>query len=155
MKSRKAFTLVELIIVICIAGILFTLFFGACSKFGSRSEGSRVGTIQKFSKNIGWVTSTWEGDLALRGIGGSQGGKDGQNGGATSVWSFTVEDDAIAGKINAILDSDDPEKVVLMKYREVRFRFTNLAGNTGYVVYEVKIPNSSGGSNKSAAEAND
>ena len=105
--------------------LLFAVLIGGCvgPRFIVYSEGHRVGTIEKLSTK-GLFMKTTEGELAMRGFGGSQSGKEGQSSGNT--WSFTVVDKSIVEEINAI----PPGQVVKLHYEE--YFFKPIIGHTKY-----------------------
>lgn len=65
---KKACTIIELLVVTAIIATIASVVMGmggGCS----RSEGTRVGTLTKFSyKGSLNCTKSWEGDLALKGM---------------------------------------------------------------------------------------
>jgi len=57
----------------------------------SYSEGERAGYIQKFSSK-GWLCKTWEGEVAMVTMPGA----------IPDKFMFSVRDDAVAARINAL-----------------------------------------------------
>lgn len=86
----------------------------------SYSEGERAGYIQKLSKK-GWLCKTWEGELALVTMPGA----------IPEKFTFTVPDDASAGRINALAG-----KRVVLRYQQHKFIPTNCFGDTEYFVVD-------------------
>lgn len=119
MKSKKAFTLIELLIVLAIIGILLALVVGG-AKGCSQSEGSRVGIISKISKK-GIAMKSWEGDLLLG------------TGNSTTVWSFSVNDDKIVAQIQEAMRSG---KRVELTYEQAFFK---IATDTPYNIVKVTV----------------
>lgn len=107
MKTRSAFTLIELLICIAIVGILAALVIGGTGGC-SVSDGTRVGTITKFSKK-GLMVKSWEGEMVLGGVRAAiQGGTVANN------WQFTVLNSELAPKVEALIG-----KEVRVKYHQV------------------------------------
>lgn len=130
MHLRKGMTLVEVLVILAIFLIIATLI-GGCF-MGSTSDGARVGHIQKLSHK-GTFKKTWEGELAVEGVGRANADKRGQAGG--SVWAFTVENTELIPKMQEAMDNDQKVK---LSYKEYRFS-SPLSGDTNYRVYDVKI----------------
>ena len=84
----------------------------------SYSDGERTGYLQKFSRK-GWICKTYEGELAMSTVPGV----------APVIWSFTVRDEAVAARINALLG----QRVVL-RYEEHLGLPTSCFGDTAYFV---------------------
>ena len=91
------------------------------------SEGERAGVVYKFSKK-GFIWKTWEGELSL---GLNERNGDGQI--VAKVFNFTVQDDAVAAKIQKATESG---KRVTIKYKQTIFRGMSY-GHSGYDVYDV------------------
>jgi len=87
------------------------------------SEGERAGFMQKLSKK-GWLCKTWEGELSLVALPGA----------APEKFIFSVRDDAVAAKINALVGQR-----VALTYAEHRGIPTNCFGDTNYFVADVKV----------------
>jgi prepilin-type N-terminal cleavage/methylation domain-containing protein len=79
---KKAFTLIELLLVVAILALLLGLVVGVGGGC-TRSEGSRAGIVTKFSHK-GNFTKSWEGELVM---GGTRSSGDGVQ---QNVWAFTV-----------------------------------------------------------------
>jgi len=84
----------------------------------SYSSGERAGYVQKFSQK-GWLCKTWEGELAIVAIPGS----------LPEIFQFTVRDDAVAAKINALMG-----KRVALSYEQHVGIPSTCFGETGYYV---------------------
>jgi hypothetical protein len=89
----------------------------------SFSSGERIGYVQKISQK-GWVVKTWEGELQLMSVPGA----------APEKFLFSVRDDAVAGKLNAVAG-----KKVALSYEQHRGVPTNLFGETDYFVTDVRV----------------
>jgi hypothetical protein len=87
----------------------------------SYSAGERAGYVQKFSKK-GWVCRTWEGEIAMANLPGAM----------PEVFSFTVQDDAVAADINRLLGAR-----VVLSY-EQHLGLPHCFGDTGYWVTGVR-----------------
>ena len=97
----------------------------------SYSDGERSGYLQKFSRK-GWICKTYEGELAMSTVPGV----------APVIWSFTVRDDAVAARIDALAG----QRVVL-HYEEHRGLPTSCFGDTAYFVDRIQVldnPNPTG-----------
>ncbi|MEP6653309.1 MAG: hypothetical protein ABJA82_08120 [Myxococcales bacterium] len=88
----------------------------------SYSKGDRVGYVQKFSRR-GWICPTWEGELAMSPVPGSQ----------PQIFQFTVRDGELAKRITAA-----EGKKVALHYEEKRGLPSSCFGDTGYFVVEVR-----------------
>lgn len=88
----------------------------------SYSNGERAGYVQKLSHR-GWLCKTWEGELALVTMPGA----------IPEKFEFTVRDDAVAQRINALAG----QRVVL-HYDQHKFIPTSCFGDTEYFVIGVK-----------------
>jgi hypothetical protein len=112
-------------VVIAIIGILAGLILGGggCS----RSEGSRAGTITKFSER-GVFTKSWEGELVMGGL------RRGSKGEAhANIFQFTVVDQDVAKAIKAALRSGGP---VELEYTQ-SLTYNPLVRDTSYTVLKV------------------
>lgn len=127
-RTQKAFTLIELMIVLAIIGILAALVLvagGGCSV----SNGTRVGTISKFA-NKGIFVKSHEGELVMGGVvAASQGGS------AANVWRFSCLN---AELVPTIEDAQLQNKVVAIKYHQT-FWFSPLSRSTSYLVDSITI----------------
>jgi hypothetical protein len=89
----------------------------------SYSSGDRIGYVQKFSRK-GWVCPTWEGELAMTPVPGSQ----------PQIFAFTVPDPAVAKKV-----AEAEGKKVALHYSEKRGVPTSCFGDTQYFVNDIRI----------------
>ena len=87
------------------------------------SSGERAGYVQKLSEK-GWVCKTFEGELVLVSMPGTQAEK----------FYFTVRDKDVAKKIN-----DSVGKRVRLMYEEHKGIPTTCFGETGYFVHDVQL----------------
>lgn len=108
--------------VVVIPILVFTLYAGAVLHW-SYSNGFRAGVLQKFSQK-GWVCKTWEGELAMTTVPGV----------APTLWTFSVRDAAVAGRINAMVGGR-----VKLHYTEHRGVPTSCFGDTQYYVDSVAV----------------
>ena len=101
--GKKIWTKIKIALFICLV-----LLIGAASFviFSSYSEGYRAGNVMKLSKK-GFVFKTWEGELN---VGGFQGGGEGGDM-ATTVWSFSVDDDNVVKEIEKAVDEGSKVKL--------------------------------------------
>ncbi|NTV95685.1 MAG: hypothetical protein HGA75_09745 [Thiobacillus sp.] len=88
----------------------------------SYSEGERAGYVQKFSHK-GWLCKTWEGEIALVTMPGA----------IPEKFEFTVKDDAVAQRINALAG-----RRVVMQYQQHKFIPVSCFGETEYFVIDAK-----------------
>ncbi len=88
----------------------------------SYSEGERAGYVQKFSKK-GWLCKTWEGELAMVAVPGSNPEK----------FFFTVRDDAVAQHVNQTMGQR-----VSLSYQQHKGLPTTCFGDTEYFVNSVR-----------------
>ncbi len=89
----------------------------------SYSRGERAGYVQNFSQR-GWVSKTWEGELAMISIPGA----------APEKFFFTVRDDAVAARVNASLG-----KRVALVYEQHVGLPTSVFGESQYFVTGVRV----------------
>jgi len=114
-KVKRIFLIVLVVILITGIGV------GSIALFGTYSNGTRVGTIVKFSKK-GVVIKTWEGEL--------------MKGEAAEPFYFSVNrgEDEIIKAIDRAMDYDYPVK---LHYKEKFFRFSWI-GDTKYFINKVE-----------------
>lgn len=86
------------------------------------SDGERIGYVQKLSHK-GWVCKTWEGELVLVTVPGTQAEK----------FYFTVRDPAVIGQVNQLAG----ERVRVM-YKEHKGVPSTCFGETSHYVYAVE-----------------
>lgn len=97
--------------------VLIAAYFAVVLNW-SYSSGERAGWVQKLSYK-GWLCKTWEGELALVSMPGA----------AVEKFYFTVTDDAVAAKINAVIG-----KRVSLHYEEKVGLPTTCFGETRHFV---------------------
>lgn len=85
------------------------------------SSGERIGYVQKLSHK-GWVCKTWEGELVLVTVPGTQAEK----------FYFTVRDPAVITKVNELAG----ERVRLL-YKEHKGVPSSCFGETSHYVYDI------------------
>ncbi len=88
----------------------------------SYSDGERAGYVQKFSRK-GWICKTWEGELSMVAVPGS----------VPEKFAFTVRDDAVAARINALMG----RRVALVYEQHIGVP-GDCFGETGYYVSAIK-----------------
>jgi len=86
------------------------------------SDGERIGYVQKLAHK-GWVCKTWEGELVLVTVPGTQAEK----------FYFTVRDAAVIAKVNQLAG----ERVRLL-YKEHKGVPSSCFGETGHYVYDAQ-----------------
>lgn len=86
------------------------------------SDGERIGYVQKLAHK-GWVCKTWEGELVLVTVPGTQAEK----------FYFTVRDPAVITKINQLAGER-----VRLSYQEHKGVPSNCFGETGYYVFDAQ-----------------
>lgn len=89
----------------------------------SYSDGERAGFVQKLSRK-GWLCKTWEGELALVAMPGS----------TPEKFFFTIRDDDVAAKINALVG-----KRVVLFYEQHKGLPGDCLGETEYFIKSAKI----------------
>lgn len=112
---RALIALVGLLLVAAIGWVWLTLSW-------SYSTGERAGYIQKLSRK-GWLCKTWEGEIAMVTMPGA----------IPDRFEFSVRDEAIATKINALAG----QRVVLI-YEQHKFVPSNCFGETEYFVTDAR-----------------
>ncbi len=108
--------------------LLLGLAVGGYFVFGNYSTGYRTGTVMKLSKK-GAIFKTWEGQLNVGGL--QDGDGDGMS---TTVWDFSVREDAVIADLEAAVDDG---KRVKLRYNE-KFYKLDFFGDTKYFVYAVE-----------------
>ena len=109
--------------VLLLAPIVFLALYTFMALNWSYSDGDRSGYLQKFSRK-GWICKTYEGELAMSTVPGV----------APTIWTFSVRDRAVAGRMNEALG----QKVVL-HYTEHRGVPSSCFGTTNYYVDSIRI----------------
>jgi hypothetical protein len=113
----------KLTLLTLVAGPLLVLsIWTALALSYSYSVGDRTGFVQKFSKK-GWICKTWEGELAQVNLPGQP----------ATIFLFTVRDDAVAAKVNAVAG-----KRVTITYEEHPGIPISCFGDTRYFVVDVR-----------------
>ena len=124
---RKAFTLIELLIVIAILAL-----FGATVVAGlggcSISDGARVGTISKFTSK-GIVNKSYEGELVLGGV------RSNGSSMSANTWDFSVRDLQIVPEIEYARDHNF---VVSLKYHQT-ISHNPFTQDTSYLVTGMSV----------------
>jgi hypothetical protein len=118
---RRHPLVITLIVLIALPLLVFTLWAGLTLNY-TYSSGERAGFLQKISKR-GWLCKTWEGELQLSAIPGSQPEK----------FLFTTRSDSIA----ALLEKMNGQRVVLDYKQHVGVPGTCF-GDTEYFVTGVR-----------------
>jgi hypothetical protein len=118
---RRHPVLIVLGILVLLPALVFTLWAGITLNY-TYSSGERAGFLQKISKR-GWLCKTWEGELQLSAIPGSQPEK----------FDFTTRSDSIA----AILNKLNGQRVVLDYKQHIGIPGTCF-GDTEYFVVGVR-----------------
>jgi hypothetical protein len=108
---------------VLLAPILFFALYTWSALNWSYSQGERAGFVQKFSKR-GWLCKTWEGELAMVSMPGTNPEK----------FFFSVRDDVVAEQINQSLG-----KRVALRYKQHPGVPTSCFGETEYFVDAVKV----------------
>jgi hypothetical protein len=111
-----------IIVAVLIVPVIGFVLYTWSALTWSYSKGERAGYVQKFSKK-GWICKTWEGELAIVSIPGTMSEK----------FSFTVRDDAVAGRINQTMG-----KRVALTYQQHKGIPTSCFGETEYFVVDVR-----------------
>jgi hypothetical protein len=117
-SRRKLITYVASFVLAVVA--LASLYVWTTLAF-TYSDGERAGYVQKFSRR-GWVCKTWEGDLALVNLPGQP----------AELFPFTVRDDVVAAKINALVG-----RRVAVRYTQHVGIPSKCFGDTEYFVVDV------------------
>lgn len=118
---RRHWLLITLAVLVIIPVFTFTVWAGATLHY-TYSSGERAGFLQKVSKK-GWLCKTWEGELQLSAIPGSQPEK----------FMFTTRSDSIA----ALLNKYNGQRVVV-DYQQHKGVPTSCFGETEYFVVAVR-----------------
>lgn len=116
--QSKALRIALLILVILAAAAIFWVWL---TLHWTYSKGERTGYVQKLSSK-GWLCKTWEGEIAMVTMPGA----------IPEKFIFTVRDDAVAERINALAG-----KRVVLDYQQHRFIPSSCFGETEYFVSDV------------------
>jgi len=119
---RRHPVIITLVVLIALPLLVFTLWAGVTLNY-TYSSGDRAGFLQKISKR-GWLCKTWEGELQLSAIPGSQPEK----------FLFTTRSDSIA----KLLSSMSGQRVVLDYKQHIGVPGTCF-GDTEYFVTGVRL----------------
>jgi hypothetical protein len=111
-----------LIIIVSLAVVLFVVYTWSTLHW-TYSTGERAGYVQKFS-NKGWVFKTWEGELAMVSMPGTNPEK----------FYFSVREDSVAAIINQTLG-----RRVALHYEQHVGVPVNWFGDTEYFVVSVRL----------------
>jgi hypothetical protein len=118
---RRHWLLITLGVLVILPVFVFTVWAGATLNY-AYSSGERAGFLQKVSKK-GWLCKTWEGELQLSAIPGSQPEK----------FLFTTRSDSIA----ALLNKFNGQRVVV-DYEQHKGIPGSCFGETEYFVVGVR-----------------
>jgi len=118
---RRHPLIITLVVLIALPLLVFTLWAGVTLNY-TYSSGDRAGFLQKISKR-GWLCKTWEGELQLSAIPGSQPEK----------FLFTTRSDSLA----AVMQKLSGQRVVLDYKQHVGIPGTCF-GDTEYFVTGVR-----------------
>lgn len=118
---RRHWLLLLIAIVVIVPAFVFTVWAGVTLHY-TYSSGERAGFLQKVSKK-GWLCKTWEGELQLSAIPGSQPEK----------FDFTTRSDSIA----QLLNKYNGQRVVL-DYQQHKGVPTSCFGETEYFIVGVR-----------------
>jgi hypothetical protein len=119
---RRHPVIITLVVLVALPLLVFTLWAGVTLNY-TYSSGDRAGFLQKISKR-GWLCKTWEGELQLSAIPGSQPEK----------FLFTTRSDSIA----KLLSSMSGQRVVLDYKQHIGVPGTCF-GDTEYFVTGVRL----------------
>ena len=118
---RRHWLLITIAVLVITPVFVFTVWAGATLNY-TYSSGERAGFLQKVSKK-GWLCKTWEGELQLSAIPGSQPEK----------FMFTTRSDSIA----ELLNKYNGQRVVV-DYQQHKGVPTSCFGETEYFVVGVR-----------------
>jgi hypothetical protein len=122
MLSKLKGLLKYLVWLIIIPIALFSLYTWASLNW-VYSSGERAGYVQKFSLK-GYICKTWEGEIVLVSMPGTQAEK----------FTFTVKDDSVAKKLNNSMG----QRIKLM-YEEHKGIPSSCFGETPYFVQDIQL----------------
>ena len=114
---RRHPLIITLVVLIALPLLVFTLWAGVTLNY-TYSSGDRAGFLQKISKR-GWLCKTWEGELQLSAIPGSQPEK----------FLFTTRSDSLA----AVMQKLSGQRVVLDYKQHVGVPGTCFGGTEYFV----------------------
>lgn len=119
---RRRHWLRWIITLVVLVPVLVISVWTAIALNWSYSRGDRSGYVQKFSKK-GWLCKTWEGELAIVNVPGSQ----------PEIFRFTVRDDSVAQKIRSVMG----DRVTVSYQQHMGIPFSCF-GDTQYFVDSVR-----------------
>jgi hypothetical protein len=122
-RPRRTHRLRRWLIIILITPVILFSLYTWLSLTWSYSHGERAGYVQKFSQK-GWVFKTWEGELAMVSMPGTNPEK----------FYFSVRNDSVAARINASLGGR-----VALVYDQHTGVPLNWWGETEYFVTDVRV----------------
>lgn len=146
MGYRKGFTLLELIVVVAILAILFSIFAGKVG-FGrivggvnpTMSQSSRTGTIVKFGEQTNFLGyyKSWEGAMQMSQFDMSSQNRSGStmNG---NVWEFSLYENADKRLTDKILLAQKLQKPITLTYSQWYSRPATIS--TEYVITGAEFP---------------
>lgn len=111
-----------IVTVVVLIPLLVISLWTAIALNWSYSRGDRSGYVQKFSKK-GWLCKTWEGELAIVNVPGSQ----------PEIFRFTVRKDSVAEKIRQVMG----DRVTVSYQQHIGIPFSCF-GDTQYFVDSVR-----------------
>jgi len=114
-SKRRKWILIAVAALVLVPILGFWAWSGITLSY-SYSSGERAGFLQKLSRK-GWLCKTWEGELALQNVPGTQ----------AEIWAFTVRDEAVAKKIQEL----EGQKVAVT-YEQHKGVPTSCFGETEY-----------------------
>lgn len=119
----------RILIIILVSVLVLGGSIGSFLVFGTYSNGSRVGTLVKFSKK-GVVFKTYEGQLTTGGF------TPEDDGGLTNIWEFSVQrgEDQVRQSIEKAMEEGTK---VRLHYTEKYYQY-DWRGDTKYFVYMVE-----------------
>ncbi|GAC1653062.1 MAG: 6-phosphogluconate dehydrogenase [Gemmatimonadaceae bacterium] len=123
-RRRRRWPLIAFLIVIILPALAVTVWTLVALGF-TYSSGERAGYIQKFSRK-GWLCKTWEGELAIVNVPGSQ----------PQIFNFTVRDDSVA----RVISGQSMGNRVVLHYQQHRGVPFTCLGETQYFVDAVQSP---------------
>lgn len=115
-------TIIRAIVLLLVGLLLAAVGWTWLTLHWSYSEGERAGYVQKFSSK-GWLCKTWEGEIAMVTMPGA----------IPDKFEFTVQDDAVADKINALAG-----RRVVLHYQQHKFIPVSCFGETEYFVVDAR-----------------
>lgn len=120
-NKRRKWILIALAVVIVLPILVFSIWTASTLGF-SYSTGERAGFMQKLARK-GWLCKTWEGELALQSVPGTQ----------AEIFYFSIRDDAVAKRVQEM----EGQKVALT-YEQHKGVPSSCFGETEYFVTDVQ-----------------